>query len=79
MRFYSVCSAVLSVLAGLAAAGQNPIISPGDGVTLAAGNTTEIQWTPTAGSKITLKLRYGPTTNLLTGVTIASAFAPKYL
>jgi hypothetical protein len=38
----------------------------------------EIQWTPTAGAKITLKLRYGPTTNLLTGVTIASTFCPNF-
>jgi len=75
MRFYAVCSAVFSVLAGLAAAGQNPITVPGVGVTLNAGDTTEIQWTPTASSKITLKLRYGPTTNLLTGVTIANSIA----
>jgi hypothetical protein len=74
MRFYSVCSAALSVLAGLAAAGQNPITVPSVGAILAAGNTTEIEWTPTAGSKITLKLRYGPSQNLLTGVTIASAY-----
>jgi len=73
MRFYSVCSAVFAVLAGLAAAGQNPITAPGVGVSLNAGDTTEILWTPTAGGKITLKLRYGPTSNLKTGVTIADS------
>jgi hypothetical protein len=76
MRFYSVCTALISALAGLAAAGQNAISVPGVGASLNAGDTTEIQWTPSAGSKVTLKLRYGPTTNLLTGVTIASAFLP---
>jgi len=76
MRFSTVYTIALSILVGIVAAGpQNPIVYPSTGDALQAGAQVEVQWTPTAGSKITLKLRYGPTTNLLTGVTIANSIA----
>jgi len=73
MRFLSLITTTLSVMAGLVAAGQNPIIYPGGNTTLNAGATVEITWNPTAGATVTLKLMYGETQNLQTGTTIGSA------
>jgi len=75
MRFLSIITATLSVIAGLVAAGENPIIYPGTDAQINAGSTIEITWNPTAGAKITLKLMYGQVQNLQTGTTIASAIA----
>jgi len=75
MRFLSIITATLSVMAGLVAAGQNAIIYPGTNAQINAGSTVEIAWNPTAGAKITLKLMYGQSQNLQTGTTIASAIA----
>jgi Ser-Thr-rich glycosyl-phosphatidyl-inositol-anchored membrane family protein len=61
-------------MAGLVAAGENPIIYPGTNAQIDAGSTVEITWTPTAGAKITLKLMYGQSQNLQTGTTIACKF-----
>src|SRR6201996_660846 len=74
MRFFSIITATLSVMAGLVAAGQNPIIYPGTNAQITAGSTVEITWTPTAGAKITLKLMFGQKQNLQTGTTIACKF-----
>lgn len=74
MRFFSIITATLSVIAGLVAAGQNPIIHPGTNAQINAGSTMEITWTPTAAAKITLKLMFGQTQNLQTGTTIACKF-----
>jgi len=73
MRFLSIITTTLTVMAGLVAAGQNAIIYPGTNAQIDAGTTMEITWNPTAGAKITLKLMYGQTQNLQTGTTIASA------
>jgi len=75
MRFLSILTTTLTVMAGLVAAGQNAIIYPGTNAQISAGTTIEITWTPTAGAKITLKLMYGQTQDLQTGTTIASAIA----
>jgi hypothetical protein len=75
MRFLSIITATLSVIAGLVAAGQNPIIFPGTDAQINAGTTVEITWNPTAGATITLKLMYGQIQNLQTGTTIACKFS----
>jgi len=74
MRFLSIITATLSVMAGLVAAGQNAIIYPGTNAQINAGSTVEIAWNPTAGAKVTLKLMYGQSQNLQTGTTIACKF-----
>jgi hypothetical protein len=79
MRFLSILTTTLSVMAGLVAAGQNAIIYPGTNAQINAGTTIEITWTPTAGAKITLKLMYGQTQDLQTGTTIACKFPTPLL
>ena len=73
MRFFSVCSFTLSTIASLVAAGENPIIYPAVNTVVQSGTTIEVTWTPTTSTseKIDLVLRYGPTSNLLTGNPVA--------
>ena len=78
MRFLSILTTTLTVMAGLVAAGQNAIIYPGTNAQINAGTTIEITWTPTAGAKITLKLMYGQTQDLQTGTTIACKFPHRF-
>jgi hypothetical protein len=72
MRFFSFCTAALSLFAGLVAADENPIIFPGVGSQVTAGQTYTITWKPTTtGTSITLALRYGPQRNLVAASVIA--------
>lgn len=71
MRFFSAYTTLLMCLVRSIAASENPIMYPGTSVSVAAGSTIEIQWDPTAGSKISLKLRYGNPANLNEGTSIA--------
>jgi hypothetical protein len=72
MRFLTLCVSALSLLTGLVAAQQNPIIFPGTGAQVAAGQTYTITWKPTTtGTTVSLALRYGPSRNLVASSVIA--------
>jgi hypothetical protein len=72
MHFLTLCLSALSLLTGLVAAQQNPIIFPGTGAQVSAGQTYTITWKPTTtGTTISLALRYGPQRNLVASSVIA--------
>jgi len=75
MKIFSLYTTLLSCLVASIAASENAITYPGSSVSVAAGDTINIQWNPSAGSKVSLKLRYGNPANLNEGTTIALAVA----
>lgn len=73
MRFSSVIPIIIAGLSALAAAaGENAFIVPMSGFNPEAGKDSTIQWDPTAGKTVTLKLRQGASSNLDSGTTIAA-------
>ncbi|KAK7542725.1 uncharacterized protein J3D65DRAFT_600443 [Phyllosticta citribraziliensis] len=75
MRFSSAIPIIIAGLSALAAAaGENAFIVPMSGFNPEAGKDSTIQWEPTAGKTVTLKLRQGASSNLGSGATIAGMF-----
>ncbi|KAK8175388.1 Ser-Thr-rich glycosyl-phosphatidyl-inositol-anchored membrane family-domain-containing protein [Phyllosticta citrichinensis] len=73
MRFSSAIPIIVAGLSALAAAaGENAFIVPMSGFNPEAGKDSTIQWEPTAGKTVTLKLRQGASSNLGSGATIAA-------
>ncbi|KAK8186365.1 Ser-Thr-rich glycosyl-phosphatidyl-inositol-anchored membrane family-domain-containing protein [Phyllosticta citribraziliensis] len=73
MRFSSAIPIIIAGLSALAAAaGENAFIVPMSGFNPEAGKDSTIQWEPTAGKTVTLKLRQGASSNLGSGATIAA-------
>ncbi|KAK7554487.1 Ser-Thr-rich glycosyl-phosphatidyl-inositol-anchored membrane family-domain-containing protein [Phyllosticta paracitricarpa] len=73
MRFSSAIPIIIAGLSAFAsAAGENAFVVPMSGFNPEAGKDTTIQWEPTAGKTITLKLRQGASSNLGSGTTIAA-------
>ncbi|KAL2824509.1 Ser-Thr-rich glycosyl-phosphatidyl-inositol-anchored membrane family-domain-containing protein [Aspergillus cavernicola] len=71
----SVLFFLLSVVATLAAARENPFNIPGSGYEFTAGESTTLSWDPTTEGTVSLKLQWGDDFTSSTGSTIVSGIS----